>query len=162
MSMCWKLVSIQNLNTDIHGTLFTSAQTWNPSPYREWIKSHGAFTQWTVTQHQKEMNCQAMKGHGGSFNEYTKQNKPVWEVLVTQSCLTLRDPIVCSLPVSSVCGIFPGKNRLPFPSSGDLLDPGIEPTSLGLAGRFFTTEPCGQPVCMGILFPYWWTYMALR
>ena len=54
-----------------------------------------------------------MKGHGGSFSEYAKQNKPVWEVLVTQSCLTLCDPIVCSLPVSSVCGClwdFPGKN----------------------------------------------------
>ena len=32
---------------------------------------------------------------------------------------------------------------LPFPSSGDLPNPGIEPTSLmspGLAGRFFTTS----------------------
>ena len=34
-----------------------------------------------------------------------------------------------------------------FPSQGDLLDPGIEPTSLtsvALAGRFFTTEPPGN------------------
>ena len=31
-------------------------------------------------------------------------------------------------------------NGLPFPSSGDLPDPGIELTSLTLAGRFFTTE----------------------
>ena len=30
---------------------------------------------------------------------------------------------------------------LPFPSPGDLPDPGIEPVSLALAGRFFTTEP---------------------
>ena len=33
-------------------------------------------------------------------------------------------------------------NRLPFPSPGDLPDPGIEPTSLmspALAGGFFTT-----------------------
>ena len=123
--------------------------------------------QWTVTQHHKEMSCQAIKGHGGRFSEYAKQNKPVWEVLVTQSCLTLCDPIVCSLPVSSVCGYLGFSrqeywNRLPFPSSGDLPDPGIEPTSLGLAGRFFTTEPLGEPVCMGILSPYWWTHMALR
>ena len=35
---------------------------------------------------------------------------------------------------------------LPFLSSGDLLDPGIEPiTSPALAGRFFTTEPPGKP-----------------
>jgi len=30
---------------------------------------------------------------------------------------------------------------LPFPSPGDLADPGIEPVSLASAGRFFTTEP---------------------
>ena len=30
---------------------------------------------------------------------------------------------------------------LPFPSPGDLLDPGIKPVSPALAGRFFTTEP---------------------
>ena len=36
-------------------------------------------------------------------------------------------------------------SRLPFPSSGDLPDPGIEPESPALAGRFFTTEPPGQP-----------------
>ena len=33
---------------------------------------------------------------------------------------------------------------LPFPSPGDLPNPGIEPTSLGLAGGFFTTEPPGK------------------
>ena len=30
---------------------------------------------------------------------------------------------------------------LPFLPSGDLPDPGIEPMSLALAGRFFTTAP---------------------
>ena len=30
---------------------------------------------------------------------------------------------------------------MPFPPPGDLPDPGIEPTSPALAGRFFTTEP---------------------
>ena len=33
---------------------------------------------------------------------------------------------------------------LPFPSPGDLLDLGIEPSSLALAGRFFTTESLGK------------------
>ena len=32
---------------------------------------------------------------------------------------------------------------LPFPSPGDFLDPGIEPTSPALAGRFFTPELSG-------------------
>ena len=31
-------------------------------------------------------------------------------------------------------------SRLPFPPPGDLLNPGIEPLSPGLAGRFFTTS----------------------
>ena len=32
-----------------------------------------------------------------------------------------------------------------FLSSGDLPNPGIEPTSPALAGGFFTTEPPGKP-----------------
>ena len=35
---------------------------------------------------------------------------------------------------------------LPFPSSGDLPDPGIEPASPALVGRFFITEPPGKIV----------------
>ena len=34
---------------------------------------------------------------------------------------------------------------LPFPSPGDLPDPGIEPTFPALAGELFTTEPPGKP-----------------
>ena len=62
-----------------------------------------------------------------------------------QSCLTLCKPMECSLPGSSVRGIFQARNTgvdLPFPSPGHLPDPGIEPMSLefsALEGRFFTT-----------------------
>ena len=34
---------------------------------------------------------------------------------------------------------------LPFPTPGDLSDPGIEPMSPALAGEFFTTAPPGEP-----------------
>jgi len=34
---------------------------------------------------------------------------------------------------------------LPFPSPGDLSDPGIKPMSPSLAGGFFATEPPGKP-----------------
>ena len=34
---------------------------------------------------------------------------------------------------------------LPFPSPGSIPDPGIEPTSATLAGRFFPTERPGKP-----------------
>ena len=42
-------------------------------------------------------------------------------------------------------------SELPFPTSGDLLDPETKPkspASLALAGRFFTTELPGKPVCV--------------
>ena len=34
---------------------------------------------------------------------------------------------------------------LPFPSPGELPNPGVKPASPTLAGRFFTTEPPGKP-----------------
>ena len=36
-------------------------------------------------------------------------------------------------------------SELPFSSPGDHPDPGMEPVSPALAGRFFTTEPPGKP-----------------
>ena len=68
--------------------------------------------------------------------------------LVAQSCLTLYDPWIVAHQASlSMEFIRQGYwSELPFPLPGDLLDPGIEPVSLVLAGRFFTTEPSGKPV----------------
>ena len=37
-------------------------------------------------------------------------------------------------------------SELPFLSPGDLPNPGIEPSSPALAGRFFTTELPGKPI----------------
>ena len=68
---------------------------------------------------------------------------PSFPIVCAPSCLTLRDPIDCSPPSCSVHG-FPRQeywSGLPFPSSGDLPDPGIKPTSHmspALAGGFFT------------------------
>ena len=36
-------------------------------------------------------------------------------------------------------------SELPFPSPGDIPDPGIKPMSPALAGGFFATEPPGKP-----------------
>ena len=64
-----------------------------------------------------------------------------------QSCLTLCNPVDCSPPSSSVHGISQARRLewLPFPSPGDLPNPGIKPMSPALAGRFFTSEPPGKP-----------------
>ena len=59
---------------------------------------------------------------------------------VAKLCLTLCDAMDCSPPGPSVHG-FPRKeywSGLPFPSPGDLLNPGIEPMCPALAGGFFT------------------------
>ena len=60
--------------------------------------------------------------------------------LGAQSCPALFNHMDCSSPGSSVHGIFFSQEYwggLSFPSSGDLPDPGIEPVSPALAGRFF-------------------------
>ena len=53
------------------------------------------------------------------------------KVLVSQSCLTLCHPLDYNTPGSSKHRIFQVRilEWLPFPSLGDLLDPGIEPES---------------------------------
>ena len=40
---------------------------------------------------------------------------------------------------------------LPFPSPGDIPDPGIEPVSPALADGFFTTEPPGKPRVISVV-----------
>ena len=55
-------------------------------------------------------------------------------VLVTQSCLTLCDPLSDSpqAPLSMGFSRLENWSGLPFPPSGHLLDPGIEPMSPAL------------------------------
>ena len=65
--------------------------------------------------------------------------------MYAQSCLTFCSLMECSPPGSSVLG-FSGQedwNGLPFPSPGDLLNPGMEPVSC-LVGGHFTTVPPGK------------------
>ena len=49
-------------------------------------------------------------------------------------------------------------SRLPFPSPGDLPNPGIKPRSPTLAGRFLTTEPWGKPYERLYRNTYSWHY----
>ena len=66
---------------------------------------------------------------------------------VTQSCPTLCHPMDCSLPGFSVHGIFQARilSGLPFPSPGDLPDPGIEPRSPAMQADALPSEPLGKP-----------------
>ena len=59
------------------------------------------------------------------YFEYTSRSRIA--MLVAQSCPTLCDPMDCSLPGSSVRGIFQARIlEYSFPSPGDLPDPGIK------------------------------------
>ena len=63
-------------------------------------------------------------------------------VKLLQLCPILCDPMDRSPPGSSSMG-FTGQeyeSGLPFPSPGDVPNPGIKPASSTLAGRFFTTS----------------------
>ena len=65
----------------------------------------------------------------------------------TQSCPTLWDPMDCSCqaPLTMEFSRQEYWSELPFPTPGDLPDPGIKPKSLVLAGGFFITVPPGNP-----------------
>ena len=52
----------------------------------------------------------------------------------------------CQVPLSMEFSRQEYWSGLPFPSLGDLPDPGIGPTSPELAGGFFTTAPPGKPI----------------
>ena len=83
---------------------------------------------------------------------------------VTHSCPTLCDPIFHSLLCSSVLGILHARIlELPFPTPGDLPDPGIEPAplvSLALASGCTTWEAPGYLLLMLIDFSHFRLYVA--
>ena len=79
-----------------------------------------------------------------------------------QSCPTLCDSMDCSPPASSVHE-FSTQNYwsgLPFPTLGDLPDPGTKftsPVSPGLVGGFFTTEPLASAAAAAKSLQSWLT-----
>ena len=66
--------------------------------------------------------------------------------LVTQLCATLYDPVDCSPPGSSVCGILQARilEWIEFLSPEDLPDPGIKPESPALQTDALPSEPLGK------------------
>ena len=65
--------------------------------------------------------------------------------LVTQLCPTLCDPMDYTLPGSSVHGILQARywNGLPFPSPGELPNPGIEPRPPAFQADSLPSDPPG-------------------
>ena len=74
-------------------------------------------------------------------------------VLVTQSCLTLCDPMECSPLASSVHWRFSRQeywSGLPFPPPGDLPNSGIKPRYPTLQENSLLSEPPGKPKNTGV------------
>ena len=65
---------------------------------------------------------------------------------VTQSCPTLCDPMDCNYqaPLSMGFSRREYSSGLPFPSPGDLPNPGVEPGSPALQADALPSEPPGQ------------------
>ena len=57
--------------------------------------------------------------------------------------------VVCQAPLFKQFSRQEYWSGLPFPSPGDLPNPGAEPMSVTLAGRFLPTEPPGKPLHEG-------------
>ena len=100
-----------------------------------------------------ERNDQVRNSHLVTPNKITNLGTDHKEMLrseseVAQSCLTLCNPMDCSLSGSSSMGFSRQEcwSGLPFPSPGDLPDPGIEPRSPALQADALPSEPPGKPI----------------
>ena len=78
------------------------------------------------------------------FSKLLSLSKGKKESEVTKSCPTLCYPMLCSRQGSSIDGIVSRQeywSGLPFPSPGDLPDPGIKPGSPALYADTLPSEP---------------------
>ena len=87
---------------------------------------------------------------------------------VAQLCLALCDPMDCSVALQAPLSMGFSRQEywsgLHFLLQGIFPNPGIESTSLvspALAGRFFTTEPPGEPPKLDSDSSYWYYLSAL-
>ena len=81
------------------------------------------------------------------YNSSTHKVSLKVKVLVIQLCLTLCDPMDY-IPPGSLSMEFSKEeywSGLPFPSPGDLPDPGIKPGSPALLADSLLFEPAGKP-----------------
>ena len=90
--------------------------------------------------------------HRKQTSGYQRRGSEVSEV--SQSCPTLRNPMNCSPPGSSVHGILYARilEWVAMLTSGDLPNPGIEPVSPALRTDTLPSEPPGKPLVLCRMF----------
>ena len=95
-----------------------------------------SFTQWHMAQ-----QCEKT-----SFSQYCESILVPMKLLIAQSCLILCDPIACQAPLSVEFSRQEYQGRQPFPSPGDLPNPGIETGSPALQAYSLLSEPPRKPL----------------
>ena len=127
--------------------------------WRPWATQNVAWTVASASEKMKLKSDLTLVKFNTEAVQYTV-NAVVWCACAKslQSRSTLRDLMDCSPPGSSIHGDSPGKNKeywsgLPFPSPGDLFNPGIKPRSPTLQADSLPPKPPGKPridLCMCI------------
>ena len=99
-----------------------------------------------------ECFCFSLKRDASPHHALSQGSEKCVKALVAQSCLTLCNPVDCSLPGSSLHGILQARilEWLPFPSPGGLPDPGIEPVSPALLADSLLAKfgPCKRSLSL--------------
>ena len=135
------------------GTRSRRAQANEWSEYRSWS--------WETRQRRKLYIWGAWKYHIWAFSQISK-----YKIFAQGPCKAKEnyvlslvhlffDSMDCSPPGFPIHGFPRHKywSGLPFPLPGDLPDPGIEPESPVVAGRFFTTESPGKTMLLNKVKP---------
>ena len=133
--------------------LYNIVSVWNPE---KMVQMN------LCTKEKQRHSCWITKGKGGGMNWETRIDVCVWvgvwvcarECSVESNSLQLHgmEPTRLLCPWNFLRQEY--WSGLPFPPSGDLLEPDIKSMSSALAGRFFITEPLMRIYCgaQGTLF----------
>ena len=128
--------------SSVHGILRAKTLDWVAMPSsrgssRPRDRTHICFLYWQAGS--------LPRSHQGIHG--TKIKRMISEVKVTQSCPTLVTPwtVAHKVPLSMGFSRQEYWSGLPFPSSGNLPDPGIEPMSSALQADSLLTELGGKP-----------------
>ena len=125
----------QGLRGGVHGkrTCLPMQETWvwslgQEDPLEKEMATHSSILTWRIPWTEEP----------GGLPTGSERVRHDWSDLAAAAAATFQAPLPMEFPRQEYW------SGLPFPSPGDLPDPGIKPTSPALAGKFFTTEPPGQ------------------
>ena len=120
-----------------------------------WVGGWGCFEpNFPANTEEQLYHTEASSREEVNFNHHCQKHNLLLLSRRLSHVLLFYNPMDCSPPGSSVHGISQARilEWVAISFSRDLPDPGIEPMSPALAGRFFTTEPPGKPLMQQTLY----------